>query len=312
MFKQALRLETILSLELLTNMKIANLVRRQLKGKKRLPKMNRFVAPKSLERDYFRAISPLLRKFESLIKAKIIARLPRWTEEFNHVLPEDVRIDGIPEDILKAMSDVKIELYREYTPLEIERLANKAGMAVSDYNEFLMKNEYKRVLGFDIFMSQPYLKQELNLFSIANSQLIQNVTDTALNKVQNDVMRGFSNGTRWEEIAKDLEKYIDPLEGGPANRAQLIARDQVNKLNGQLTELRQSELGVKRYIWRTSLDERVRPEHLEKEGKIYSWDDPPEDTGNPGEDINCRCYAEPVLSDLIDGYQEQDVNLEDN
>lgn len=46
------------------------------------------------------------------------------------------------------------------------------------------------------------------------------------------------------------------------------------------------------YIWRTSGDDKVRPSHAINNGRIFSWDNPPE-TGHPGEDYNCRCWAEP-------------------
>jgi hypothetical protein len=48
-----------------------------------------------------------------------------------------------------------------------------------------------------------------------------------------------------------------------------------------------------RYIWRTEQDARVRPSHAANNGKIFSMDNPPS-TGNPGEDYNCRCWAEPM------------------
>ncbi|MFP4097878.1 MAG: phage minor head protein [Alphaproteobacteria bacterium] len=47
------------------------------------------------------------------------------------------------------------------------------------------------------------------------------------------------------------------------------------------------------YIWRTVKDSDVRPAHAAREGKIFSWTNPPEG-GHPGEDYNCRCWAETV------------------
>lgn len=46
------------------------------------------------------------------------------------------------------------------------------------------------------------------------------------------------------------------------------------------------------YIWRTRGDGKVRASHAANAGKIFSWENPPP-TGNPGEDYNCRCWAEP-------------------
>lgn len=281
---------------------VKKLIQNQLRvrGTKKLKKMPRLVPPKPLEREYERQLIGYLQAIQRLVQTKIISQLPRWSKNFEQDRPTTLKNDSDPSDeILSAMEDVKLGLSREYTPEEVRRLAQKQGLTVAQYNEKILLNGFQRVFGFDIFFTQPYLKNELSMFANLNTQLITNMGDEILNKVKKDVMIGFSQGVRHEEIAKDLEQYIDPLNGTVRSRARLIARDQTNKLNGQLTELRQSELGIEKYVWRTSLDERVRDSHRSKEGQVYEWANPPSDTGNPGEDINCRCTAEPVLSDLL-------------
>ena len=52
---------------------------------------------------------------------------------------------------------------------------------------------------------------------------------------------------------------------------------------------RQQEFGMKKYIWRTAGDDRVRPAHAANEGKVFAWDE----GEKPGESYNCRCSAEP-------------------
>lgn len=44
------------------------------------------------------------------------------------------------------------------------------------------------------------------------------------------------------------------------------------------------------YIWRTVGDDKVRGAHKEYEGTVRAWRDAPD----PGEDYNCRCWAEAV------------------
>jgi SPP1 gp7 family putative phage head morphogenesis protein len=58
--------------------------------------------------------------------------------------------------------------------------------------------------------------------------------------------------------------------------------------------------GVTEYIWSTTKDNRVRKEHQAREGKTFSYDNPPSD-GNPGEPIRCRCVASPVFTDEMFG-----------
>ena len=52
------------------------------------------------------------------------------------------------------------------------------------------------------------------------------------------------------------------------------------------------------YIWRTQDDDKVRISHAKNNGKKFSYDDPPE-TGNPGDEYGCRCWAEPYMQDKI-------------
>jgi SPP1 gp7 family putative phage head morphogenesis protein len=61
-----------------------------------------------------------------------------------------------------------------------------------------------------------------------------------------------------------------------------------------INQLRQKCCGVKFYIWRTQNDDKVRPSHREKNGKLFAWDNNEE---KPGDAYGCRCVAEPGRSD---------------
>lgn len=50
------------------------------------------------------------------------------------------------------------------------------------------------------------------------------------------------------------------------------------------------------YVWRTVGDDRVRPKHEAREGRIFARNDPP-DGGPPGTERNCRCWAESYFGD---------------
>ncbi len=123
--------------------------------------------------------------------------------------------------------------------------------------------------------------------------------DKTLRAYAEDVREVFSDpetfGLRVEEIAERLVERGNVSE----SRAELIARDQTTKLNGAINQVRQENAGVTSYVWSTSGDERVRPEHAALEGRAFSWNDPPS-IGHPGEDIQCRCVAIPVLEELAD------------
>ncbi len=144
-------------------------------------------------------------------------------------------------------------------------------------------------------MDEPWLNDQLKLFASQNSQLIKSLSEQELERVAGEIERGLQQGERFTDISKSLQKSF----GITRRRATLIARDQTTKLNSSLTRLRQEEVGVEEYIWATSLDERVRPTHRANEGKKFRWDSPPKITGHPGNDVNCRCIARPVLDNLL-------------
>ena len=56
---------------------------------------------------------------------------------------------------------------------------------------------------------------------------------------------------------------------------ELIARDQLGKLHGQINRRKQESLGIDEYEWETSHDERVRESRRERQGKVFSWSKPP-------------------------------------
>lgn len=79
-----------------------------------------------------------------------------------------------------------------------------------------------------------------------------------------------------------------------SRRGDLIAQDQTQKGVGAQQQIRASRAGAGSYQWRTQGDDRVRPEHAAREGQTFRWSDPPSD-GHPGEPVNCRCWAVPVI-----------------
>lgn len=123
-----------------------------------------------------------------------------------------------------------------------------------------------------------------------NVALIKSIPQQYFEKLGDAVGKNMARGLRFEDLAKEVERIGDVT----ANRAKLIARDQTSKMNGTFNEVRQTALGIDRYRWQTSGDERVREDHADNDGEVFRWDSPPQ-TGHPGHDINCRCVAIPVF-----------------
>lgn len=182
------------------------------------------------------------------------------------------------------------------------RLAQLAIQRAKEETDERFVASVKQAIGIDVapVLTEGPVAEDIARLTYYNVNLIKSIPEQYLDKVANSVYSNTGKGMRYEDIISDIQRIGDITE----SRAKLIARDQTSKMNAAVTESRQSSLGIKQYTWRTSGDERVRDSHAANDGQVFSWDDPPEDTGHPGQDINCRCTAEPYIN-----LDEEEENL---
>ncbi len=203
------------------------------------------------------------------------------------------------DEYATIISDVFGDIELEYEK-RVKKARAQAARSAADRTQKANAREhtryFKAVIGIDVTQSEPWLKDFVDLFVESNVGLIKSISTTYFGQVRDIVESAAITGRRPESLAADIEERFGVSE----SKARLIARDQTGKLNGQLTSARQQRLGIRSFVWRTSGDERVRESHEAKEGLTYEWQDPPADTGMPGEDYQCRCTAEPNLEDVAE------------
>lgn len=162
---------------------------------------------------------------------------------------------------------------------------------------------YLRAVGADPFGSEPWLEEVIERAAQEGARLATSIPEQYLLQLSRSVEEAVRSGVSAAQLAQRIQRdYLQPDEGrlGQAQRrAQLIASDQIGRVTAQVTQRRQEGLGVERYTWRTSRDERVRSEHRARDGQIFTWSSPPPG-GHPGEPVRCRCYAEPVIPGIDD------------
>ncbi|WP_052019175.1 phage head morphogenesis protein [Pelistega indica] len=187
---------------------------------------------------------------------------------------------------------------QEWTEKVANNLAQQFAARANQQNQQEVADNIKRQIGVDIeqfVFGGGKVAQRLEGLTLANVQLIKSIPTQYLDKVQSAVTRGLASGKLTKEIAAEIKE----IGGVTDSRARLIARDQSSKANSALTQARHEELGITKYRWSTSGDERVRESHMANDGKIFSYDDPPP-TGHPGDEINCRCVAIAIFDGVND------------
>lgn len=143
----------------------------------------------------------------------------------------------------------------------------------------------------------------INKTVASNVALIKTAGKEYFDDISDIVKKGIAKGESYDSIRDTLMDRT----GAHASRAQFWARDQVGKFFGDVTRMRQENAGIPGYVWRTMEDGGVRDSHRFLEGTFHRWNSPPaiprptKGGGyilvklHPGEDFNCRCFAEPAL-----------------
>ena len=252
----------------------------------------KWLYPKNAEKSYDKLLYSLVKELKNLIKINLLPAIPTLIDEVESKMPND-RLD----DFLSTLNTIIIFI-SESLKDKVDRTILGSELIFQQVNKFNYEQFQKlnnSIFGIDVFSNEPWLKDQSKIFSAQNAQLIKSLPIEELARVSQDVERGLQQGERFTDIAETIQKSF----GITHRRAKLIARDQTQKLNNSLTKLRQQEVGVEEYIWQTSDDERVRQTHKDNDGKKFRWDTPPPITGHPGNDVNCRCIARPVLDKLL-------------
>lgn len=261
--------------------------------------------PQQAEREYQRVTNGYMRLLNELLK-KYLPKLrdaARIERETNRRQDDTSDLLGRMADIFNEMA-VRLERstadYRLYD--KIQAMANLTRkLSIREW-----KRAVKATLGIDLmddYYTGELFRELMEKWIDDNVNLVKTLPQESLGKMREIVMEGYRTGETTTIIVRKLQRAysID------RRHAQLLARDQIAKLNSNIAQRQQRDAGVEEYIWSTSEDARVRESHRRLNGKRIRWDDPPvvdERTGrrcHPGEDYECRCVALAVFDfDTID------------
>ena len=126
-----------------------------------------------------------------------------------------------------------------------------------------------------------------------NVSLVKSVSEQTRTRIGEAVFQGLTKRLPAREVAASIREATTMGR----KRALRIASDQTVKIAAHLNSERRREAGIDTWAWVSSHKVNYRPEHLAREGKRYSDDEPPSDL--PGELPYCGCTERAVLS--LDG-----------
>ena len=252
--------------------------------------------PMALEREYSKQLVGCVKDMFDVIESRIPAMVRLINKHNLHKDADDDDNDAL-DDFMKALAALLLlsQKAKKYTAAMFRK--------VKTHNEKEFKNVTKSVFGrplafkdVDTAVKQQRILEQLeSMWVRENLDLISSIEAETLRKLRWELSQRIVATAGDESLKTALTEYIENQARIESNRAVLIASDQVGKLNGRLMRYEQQRAGITHYRWETMQDSRVRPTHRERQGKIFSWEEPPSD-GHPGEAIRCRCVADPVFN----------------
>lgn len=174
---------------------------------------------------------------------------------------------------------------------------------VSRYSEKSVNTSLKKLSG-GLTLKAPILpaslQDSLKASTALNVGLIKNIQVQFAQRIEASVLSSIqTGGTGTAQIFEAVQK----IDGMTQKRAKVIADDQTRKVTAAMNEARMKSAGVTQYRWiHSGRTEGARELHLEYDGQIFSYDDPPiideatGERGGPGVLINCSCVCQPLLT----------------
>jgi SPP1 gp7 family putative phage head morphogenesis protein len=173
--------------------------------------------------------------------------------------------------------------------------ASTYGEVIDDVNVGLNKTVNK-VLGISVELTDAQRQVITQQFSENLKLFVKDFAESQIISLRKDVEKAVFAGIRAESLQDVIKDRFKVSE----SKAKFLAKQEISLLTAKYKQSKYQEVGINRYKWSTSQDSRVREDHKELNGKIFSFDDPPitnKDTGarnNPGEDFGCRCKPIPI------------------
>lgn len=258
-------------------------LRRREARRRRVPRVDVPRPPLHVERRYAAALRRRVDELHRLILSEVGRVLDRVAAD----LDERARLDSVAADLDALLRAITVArgVWIAASPTNTSEL-----YAIGEQLDLFARRQVAgqvrdSVVALDV-LNSPAIQTEIAGWARSNAEAIRGLELRHLDEVAAAVREGVTNGESARTVAERIARRAEVSRG----RARFIARDQIGSLFGEVTRERQQRIGVSRYRWQTSEDDRVRPSHVELNGRVFEWDHPPS-VGHPGADINCRCVA---------------------
>lgn len=265
--------------------------------------------------DIQQAFLQLQNDFEKLIVSKERGIKKNYSKAYQDLrnklqkVYDDYEKDGVVDvDEFKKYNRLK-KLDAETAALLVKLYIDNKKLIKSTLNEVINTTEKK---SFKIFKETGInpIKRKFNPTEVINQEIagkiwtdrMKHYGDNFVYDVHSIIRQGLERGDTYTTMSKTLKEKF----GKDLKRTTTIARTESTRIRSYTTNATMEEVNKQTPLtktWRTMKDEGVRSSHQTMEGVTVKFDEEftlpsgatcmyPANSGNPAEDINCRCYLE--------------------
>ena len=195
------------------------------------------------------------------------------------------KVGGVDESIFTGLKTSGDDLVKITKP-KVEKIFQDE--SVSHTKRFIQK--LKKALGIDVslLVRETDNHSLLRTYVQKNTSLITSLKNDIIKQIEQEVYNAKINNDSATKLSKALQKKFGLMK----NRADLIARDQLSKLNADFNKARQVQAGQREYEWDYQHGiprKNRRNHHVIRHKRTYKWGEPLGD--EPGHAIDCKCRA---------------------
>lgn len=227
-------------------------------------------------------IAPMVRQYEREMRLL-------W-RQYGPELTMDASLASQARMALRRLQDRFARLFAKRAPTIVDKLLGGIDKAAANSLEQSLK-QLSGGVTLKVAAMPAALAEAMKASAIENVALIKSIPAQYHERIEGAVMRSIQAGG---EGRKTLFDEITDIGGMSRRRAELIARDQTAKITTVMHKERAKAAGIRKFKWlHSSASAEPRRKHVEANGKIYEYDNPPRigDRGEPvlpGQAINCH------------------------
>ena len=252
-----------------------------------------------------------IREFGNAIEYMVDQMAQRWRTQIFKELNQDTiekftdakQSGNFAKVFLTMAARVQRKLLKQFDGERLDKMVDKYTGKVDKRNkaEFYRRAEKSIGISREELEATEGLTSQINAYQLETMQWVKKMRDDTLQQWTSNTLRQMAEGKGLPEILKQFDGMVEQRKG----HAKMVARTQISTFNSLTSKIRAQNLGIKKAIWVSSRDERVRDSHQARDGKefdlnegLYSASDGK--TLLPGTDYRCRCTAIMVIPEMED------------